>query len=605
MRLTDNIKRISFDTFIKHCVVSLITAWCFVSCVNMIRLSSEIFNPVESLATVGYTSIAVYVAVILVVAAVLTAFSLRSGADKIMNYIMFVSALVCGLVIVSLKQDVYTCLAVSGLVLLAFLYASRDMKVTDIVISRKCMIILIAVAAALIAVFIGVTAVYRYITYNVPNFDGGLFFQMFYYMKNHLTMQTTLERDVLMSHFKVHTSPVFWLLFPVYYVFPYPQTIQICQGFVLASAVIPLSLLCNKKGISRAKTVVICCIYCFMPYVAGGCGYDVHENMFLPVAIFTLLYAFERNSWKCIIPALIFLLSVKEDAAVYAGFIGMYMLVSRDRKDKSYIKSVAVMLVAVIYFAITVTYIKNAGFNTATDRFNNMIYGHDGNVLGMIPTIFINPGYTIAQIMSDGNIRYIITVLAPMLFLPLYCRDYRLYILAGPFLMFNLMPSYEYLHDINFQYTFGSATLLFYMAVLCIQEDRKHNPLKTLCMMGIVTGLFFTSGMISRFDYINMYNNSAYRQIYEEINESLSHIPDDAEVTAGTFLCSHLSQRDIIYEDYYTDKETEYLALDLRGTEYDYDVSEFYESKGYETLSYKEGIIAVFRKRQHMISLRL
>ena len=143
------------------------------------------------------------------------------------------------------------------------------------------------------------------------------------------------------------------------------------------------------------------------------------------------------------------------------------------------------------------------------------------------------------------------------------------------------------------------------MAVLCIQEDRKHNPLKTLCMMGIVTGLFFTSGMISRFDYINMYNNSAYRQIYEEINESLSHIPDDAEVTAGTFLCSHLSQRDIIYEDYYTDKETEYLALDLRGTEYDYDVSEFYESKGYEALSYKEGIIAVFRKRQHMISLRL
>ncbi len=597
MKLADKINTGYLNSLIKHCVVSLITAWCFVSCVNMIRLASGTFNPVESLATVGYTDIFMYVLCILAVTVVLTAVSIRFKADKMMDYVMFAATLICGLVIVALKQEIYTCLAVSGLVLLAFLYASRNMKITDIAISRKCMIILITLAAAVIALFIGITAVYRYITYNVPNFDGGLFFQMFHYMKNHLTMQTTLERDVLMSHFKVHASPVFWLLFPVYYVFPYAQTIQFCQGIVLAAAVIPLALLCDKKGISRLKTVIICCIYCFMPYVAGGCGYDVHENMFLPVAVFCLLYAFECNSWKGIVPALIFLLSVKEDAAVYAGFIGLYMLVSRGRKDKSYIKSVAVMLVSVIYFAITVAYIRNAGVNTATDRFNNMIYGHDGNVLGMIPTIFINPGYTISQIMSEGNIRYIITVLAPMLFLPLYCRDYRLYILAGPFLMFNLMPSYEYMHDINFQYTFGSATLLFYMAVLCIQEDKKHNSLKTLCMMGIVTGLCFTSGLISRFDYINMYNNSAYRQIYEEIDESLSHIPDDAEVTAGTFLCSHLSQRDIIYEDYYTDKETEYLALDLRGAEYDYDISEFYESKGYETLSYKEGIIAVFRKR--------
>lgn len=597
MKLADKIKTGCFDALIKHCVVSLITAWCFVSCVNMIRLASDTFNPVESLAAVGSTDFFVYVLCVLAVTVVLTAVSVRFDTGKMMDYVMFACALICGIVTVTLKQEIYTCLAVSGLVLLAFLYASRDMKITDISISRKCMIILITLAAAAIALFIGITSVYRYITYNVPNFDGGLFFQMFYYMKNHLTMQTTLERDVLMSHFKVHTSPVFWLLFPIYYVFPYPQTIQACQGIVLASAVIPLALLCNRKGISRVKTAIICCIYCFMPYVAGGCGYDVHENMFLPVAIFTLLYAFERNSWKCIIPALIFLLSVKEDAAVYAGFIGLYMLVNRDRKDKSYVKPVVVILVAVIYFAVTVTYIKNAGFSTATDRFNNMIYGHDGNVLGMIPTIFINPGYTIAQIMSEDNIRYIITVLAPMLFLPLYCRDYRLYILAGPFLMFNLMPSYEYLHDINFQYTFGSATLLLYMAVLCIQEDKKHNSLKTLCMMGIVTGMFFISGLIGRFDYIHMYNKPSYRQIYEEIDDALSYIPDNAEVTAGTFLCSHLSQRDIIYEDYYTDKETEYLALDLRGEVYDYNVSEFYESKGYETLSYKEGIIAVFRKR--------
>jgi hypothetical protein len=184
-----------------------------------------------------------------------------------------------------------------------------------------------------------------------------------------------------------------------------------------------------------------------------------------------------------------------------------------------------------------------------------------------------------------------------MLFIPLKCKDYRLYVLAAPFLLFNLMPDYAYSHDIGFQYTFGSGTLLFYMMVENITADSDHNSLKTLCMCLIAAVLFFTSGLIGRADYVKMYYSGNYRQIYNEIEEALAQIPDGAEVTAGTYLCSRLAQRDIIYEDYYTDKVTEYLALDLRGADYDYDISEFYESKGYETLAYKEGVIAVFRRK--------
>ncbi len=580
----------------RHCVVSLITAWCIVAFINMVRLSTDTFNPVESLATNRYTSLPVYLGCMLGLTVVLTAAAVWLDKRIVTDGFMFVCAFVCGIEIVLLRQEVYTCLAVTGLVLLAFSYFASNVKITDIVISTRTMIIIIAAAAVLLAGFIGVTAVYRYLTYNVPNYDGGLFFQMFYYMKNHLTMQTTLERDTLMSHMNVHVSPVFWLLFPIYYVFPYNQTVQICQGIVLASAVIPLSMICIRRNISKFKTALLCVIYCFMPYVAGGCGYDIHENIFLPVAIFCMLYAFESSSWRWTILSLVFLLSVKEDAGIYAAFIGIYMLAERGVKDKTHLKALTVIAVSVVYFAAAVAYIQSAGVNSATDRFNNMIFGADGNILGIIPTIIMNPAYTLKEILNADNISYIVQVLAPMLFLPLFCRNYRLYILLCPFLLFNLMPSYEYMHDIGFQYTFGSATMLFYMLVCVTDKGLKCDSLKVLCMCAVAAVLFFVSGLSGRLDYIAKYNDERYQQIYNAIDDALSYIPDDAEVTASTFLCGRLACRDVIYEDFYTDNETEYLALDLRGTDYDYDIGEFYESKGYTMLAYTDGLIAVFRK---------
>jgi hypothetical protein len=226
-----------------------------------------------------------------------------------------------------------------------------------------------------------------------------------------------------------------------------------------------------------------------------------------------------------------------------------------------------------------------------------MIYGKDGNILGMIPTILINPGYAIKEMMNSDNIAYIVTVLAPMLFIPLKCKNYRLYILVVPFLLFNLMSDYTYFHDIKFQYTFGSGTLLFYMMIENVRAESDHNSFKTLCMCLIAAVLFFTSCLIGRADYVKQYHNETYRQIYDEMEEALALIPDDAEVTAGTYICSRLANRDIIYEDYYTDKVTEYFVLDLRGTDYDYDISKFYETMGCETIAYKEGIIAIFRRK--------
>ena len=65
---------------------------------------------------------------------------------------------------------------------------------------------LLSVLMIFTAGFIGTYTVIRYLTYSSP-LDFGIFSQMFYYMKHTFTMKTTCERDMLMSHMKVHISP--------------------------------------------------------------------------------------------------------------------------------------------------------------------------------------------------------------------------------------------------------------------------------------------------------------------------------------------------------------------------------------------------------------
>ena len=60
--------------------------------------------------------------------------------------------------------------------------------------------------------------------------------------------------------------------------------------------------------------------------MSGGCFYDIHENLFLPLFILSFLYFLEKENLKGSIISLILLLGVKEDAAVYAVCILVYML---------------------------------------------------------------------------------------------------------------------------------------------------------------------------------------------------------------------------------------------------------------------------------------
>ena len=396
-----------------------------------------------------------------------------------------------------------------------------------------------------------------------------------------------------MSHMCVHISPMFYTILPFYMLVSSPVTLEVMQAVVIAIAVIPLCRLAEYKGMSRRAALIICIIYCFYPVISGGCFYDIHENMFLPVLIFTFLLYMEKDNMTGILISAILICLVKEDAPVFLMFMALYMIIGKRMYKKGFI----ILILSIVYFVIACKIIEIIGTGIISDRFNNMIAEGNGNITGIIKTVINNPAYIITQIMDKSKIAYILKTLGVLLFIPLCTRKWSRFILLGPYIMFNLMSDYEYFHSIYFHYSFGSGALLIYLLIIniCDMDVRKKMLMLRMTAMAVV--IFFMAFNVSRLDNAFNYVDENNKRVIDTMNEGLGTIPDDASVTATTFLCASLSKHKILYELYYTDKQTEYIALDLRYSDTYYNVSSYLNSSQYETVYYAENVIAVFKNR--------
>ena len=312
---------------LEHCVVRFVMAWCFICIIQTITINS-MNTAINELEYVKLVNMPVMYACIIILT--LALYYVFYKLEKRMGYMsrhiegimLIVLVLVYACICVFQYNDIYFVAAMAALVSLSIIYYAGYAGINGVTLTRKRYIAVIAGAAALYTCFVSFCMVTRYLSYGSPNFDMGLFSQMFYYMKTTGTMNTTSERDYLLSHMCVHISPVFYLILPVYMLFSSPVTLEIIQPLLIASAVVPLALICRSRKLSRWETSLIIIIYSFYPVISGGCFYDIHENMFFPLflCMFLLFMEKDNNIGMCISAVVVWL--IKEDASVLMMFVG-------------------------------------------------------------------------------------------------------------------------------------------------------------------------------------------------------------------------------------------------------------------------------------------
>ena len=422
---------------------------------------------------------------------------------------------------------------------------------------------------------------YRYVTFSSPNFDFGLFVNMFHNMKETGLPLCTSERDVLLSHFAVHISPIYYVLLPFYMLFPSPLTLQIGQAAVLASGVIPVYMLCRHFRLSGKCAVAVIALYALYPALSTGCFYDLHENCFLAPLLLWALYCLERERYGWMYLCAVLTLMVKEDAAVYVALLALYVLLSK----RKWLHGSVLLVGSLVYFGIALWALKttaahyaelyaNATPNPTIDgpminRFDNLIVNTEDGLGGALKTALVNPGYLLTQLFGTadggwGKILYTLQLFLPLGFLPFFTRKPSHWLLMVPVLV-NLLTQYGYQYDIGFQYHFGITAFLVYASILHLSEMKGDGRRYHLGFAVTACCCMYITYVLS--SYVHFHSAwQVGKEQYTQMEAVLDTVPEDASVNCAAFLLPHIADRDEIYELEYHGAvdDVDYVVLDDR-----------------------------------------
>ncbi len=567
--------------------IRLFSAWSITGIFNYMTISGL----PESIETVKSTNLLTSIAVFLVSYIALTILSLVFRKSETDTYAFAVSTLVYLGLVSMFSNNRYYCLALLFPAALSCIYTVRKLSAKKSVIepTKKFTSVFALIVGIFITALISLIGVSRYLSFGTPNFDFGIFAQMYYYLKTEFVPLTTCEREKLLSHFAVHLSPVYYLLLPVYFVFDSPITLQVSQAVILGSALIPLYLLMRHFKFSNKVTLLMIIAFAFYPALAGGTMYDFHENCFLLPFILWMLYFAEKEKH---IPMYIFMcltFSVKEDAAVYVAFVALYFLLSGRKK----LHGAVMFLSSVAYFVFAVSFLKAFGEGAMTGRFDNFITDPDAGLLDVFVTIFKDPAYFISQCISEEKLLFIFFMLLPLALLPLLSKKWSQFILVGPLVLINLMSDYTYQHSIYFQYVYGTMAILFYVAILNVKDMPKNIKKYLVPLATIFSVIIFTFSITPRLNYVTRLD--ANREDYVKIRAALDTIEDDASVLSTTFYIPYLSQRKEIYEIEYCVRDTDYIVIDTRYASADENREKIDMTK-YELVLEEENLVEIYSK---------
>lgn len=564
-------------------IIRALCSWCLTALILLVP-SGLAFNDLKKYAGIGI--IAFLIPFVLVFAALTVISVLTKNRHNLDVRALPVLFGIYSALLAFMGNDYYTAFVIAALwALLIYYYSSRGYLVLNGKKKEKRRKTLLAASVIVFIIVVGGHGVLRYVNYAAPNYDFGIFVNMFHNMRESFRPVTTCERDGLLSHFAIHISPIFYVLLPFYWIFPSGATLQLSQALILASAVIPMYLLAKHFGLSKMKTAVMCAVLLFHPAVASGTNYDMHENCFLLPLLLWVFYFFEKEKYIPLAVFTLLTLSVKEDAAVYIVFFALFVILSR----RKYICGAALFAGAGLYFALCMILLTKFGNGVMSSRFANYIVA-DGGLAEAVKNVLADPGYVFTQIFIDKDCDYsakllfIVQLFAPLAFMPLCVKKISRLTLLFPMLLINLMTTYVYQYDIGFQYTFGTLAFLMYLAVMNVSEKDGETQKKFLCtalacaflcFLAAPTGSFFTS-------LFTLADNGEDNVI---ITETLNEIPDDASVVCSTFLLPHLADREVIYETYYhkysSDEKIDFVILDCRYESYK-EILKKYSGYGFE-----------------------
>jgi uncharacterized membrane protein len=413
-------------------------------------------------------------------------------------------------------------------------------------------------AFAIYALYIGYLALVDHRNADTHIYDLGIYDNIFW----NTTFGEFLGCSYIKmgNHISAHFDPIIWVLAPIYRLHPDAETLLMLQTVWVGTSVFPLFLIAQHQLQNPRLATLYCFAAILYPAMHGANLFDFHTLTLAVPTTLWIIYFIDTKATIRLFVALAVLLITREDMSLLACFLGAYAMLRG-----SHLVGLAIVFVSLAYLTLIKLYVMpDPGLlMTGEDAYGYEYFYREmipegTGVRGFVSTLVTNPGYTLKVFFKEGRIVFLLTLLQPVLFLPLAAAKKRFILIYG--LVFCGLATREHVFDIHFQYSsvFFPALLAAAPAGVVAVAESRAMPLFGLDRKRMISTLVWTilvSSVLVSAKFGAMIPNANFKtgwnpmrrkldvDRYEFLQSLIAQIPEDAVVCATSSLGPHVSAR--------------------------------------------------------------
>ncbi len=425
-----------------------------------------------------------------------------------------------------------------------------------------------------------ILVLHRHLTFY-SSYDQGIFNQVFWngihgrFFQSSLSSQLSTNvihagefPDVSYHRLGQHFTPALLLWLPFYAIYPHASTLAVFLVILVTAAGLVLYVLARQHLEPRLSRWIVFGYY-GANAVVGPTLCNFHDISQIPLFMFTLLLAMEKRCWWLFSLMCVLTVLVREDSGITLFGVGVYLILSR-RYPKI---GIAVCAFSFLYILALTNLIMPIFSDDISKRFMLERFGQyttksEATTLDIIWGMISQPWILLEQLVTPvfKTIKYIVAHLLPFALVPAFAPT--AWMIAGAPLFKLFIAEGKSVLSINIRYAMSVVPGLCYGTILWWsgqgfnnfwQSKKNYQPrqlsplIKKFWTTCIVLSLLFTFTANPNRTFYFLIPDSIDPWVYvslpqqwqrsSQIRSILAQIPDNASVSATTYLIPHLSSR--------------------------------------------------------------
>ncbi len=262
-----------------------------------------------------------------------------------------------------------------------------------------------------------------------------------------------------------HQSPIFFLMAPLYKVFPHPETLLMAQGFGLALSAVALFYIARQyMGAKHALLPFVpLAAWAYFP-IRNANRFDFHPEIFmLPTFLFAIagLQSKQIKNISLGVCAFVLGLAAKESAGPVAAGIGLaWVLGAAPETTRARMRKVGIAVfvagVAAFYFDLKII----PRWFALDYQYQNAFAQFGPNLKDLLFAPILQPRLFFQTIFAGSRIKFFLQTVAPLAFLPLFSP--RTFLAALPGYLIIFLSYGDHRVNIGYHYAIESAVGVFW-----------------------------------------------------------------------------------------------------------------------------------------------